>query len=356
MERLDAVEVRELDVHQHEIGRVLRRYVDRLAARRRLERSVSGRDKGVAEQLHVQRVVLDHEDLLARHRGRPPRQRKGEGAPATELALEPDPSAVELHEPLRERKAEARPFALPDPRLALLELLEDPVPILGSDARTGVGDGNPDLAVDPRRAHVDLPTGGRELHGIREQVEDDLLDPSLVTVDHIDLGVRGERDADPFLRGALAHHHHAALERLPQRERVNLQLDLSGLDLGEVEDVVDQREQMVPRGGDVVEVLRLLRIHGPDHLVAQHLGEADDRVERRPELVGHVRQELRLVPARRLELGVETPQLVVHPVDVGAQRSELVSVIDFDVSEKVSGCDRGNASVDPLEGPDQRPR
>ena len=43
----------------------------------------------------------------------------------------------------------------------------------------------------------------------------------------------------------------------------------------------------------------------PDDPLAQHLREPDDRVQRRPQLVGHVGQELRLVLARRLELLVE---------------------------------------------------
>ena len=167
---------------------------------------------------------------------------------------------MELHEPLREREAQAGPLAEPDPRLGLLELLEDPLPILGGDARAGIGDRDSDLAVDPRRAHVHLAAGGRELHGVREQVEDHLLDPALVAVDDVDLRIGVERDADPVLRRALAHHHHATLERLPQGERVNLELDLPGLDLGEVEDVVDQREQVVPGGGDVVEVFGLLLV------------------------------------------------------------------------------------------------
>ena len=91
---------------------------------------------------------------------------------------------------------------------------------------------------------------------------------------------------------ALAHHHHAALERLPKGERVHLELDLPCLDLGQIEHIVYQREQMVARGADVVEVLRLFVVHGTDHLVAQHLREADDRIQRRPELMGHVGQEL----------------------------------------------------------------
>ena len=79
-------------------------------------------------------------------------------------------------------------------------------------------------------------------------------------VDDVDAGVRRERDLDAVLARPLAHHHDAALERLPQRERRDLELDLPGLDLGQVEDVVDQREQVVAGGEDVVEVLLLLLV------------------------------------------------------------------------------------------------
>ena len=72
--------------------------------------------------------------------------------------------------------------------------------------------------------------------------------------------------------------------------------------LDEVEDVVDQRQQVVGRGEYVVEVLLLLLVDLTEHPLAQHLREPDDRVERRPQLVRHVGEELRLVPARRLEL------------------------------------------------------
>ena len=97
------------------------------------------------------------------------------------------------------------------------------------------------------RAHVDRPALGRELHRVREQVEDHLSDPALVAGDDVDLRIGLERDLDAVLRRALTHHHDAALERLAQRERRDLELDLPGLDLGEVEDVVDQRQQVAGR-------------------------------------------------------------------------------------------------------------
>ena len=59
---------------------------------------------------------------------------------------------------------------------------------------------------------------------------------------------------------------------------------------------------MLPGAEHVVEVLHLLGVHRPEHLLEERLGEADDRVERRPQLVRHRREELRLVSARDLEL------------------------------------------------------
>jgi hypothetical protein len=53
---------------------------------------------------------------------------------------------------------------------------------------------------------------------------------------------------------------------------------------------------------DVEQVLELLVVDLAEHLLRQHLGEADDRVERRAQLVRHVGEELRLVLVRLLEL------------------------------------------------------
>ena len=72
-----------------------------------------------------------------------------------------------------------------------------------------------------------------------------------------DVDVRGEleRETNAVLHRALADHHDAALERLAERERGDLELDLPGLDLREVEHVVDQRQEVIARRADVVEVL-----------------------------------------------------------------------------------------------------
>ena len=96
-----------------------------------------------------------------------------------------------------------------------------------------------------------------------------------------------------------------------QRERFEVKLHPPGLDLGEVEDVVDQGEQVPARAEHAVErlevLLQCLRI------LPQHLGDADDGVERRAQLVAHVGEELRLVLACLRELAALVLDLVEQP-------------------------------------------
>src|SRR6188768_3597805 len=159
---------------------------------------------------------------------RPGLQREDEPASAPVDALDPDPAAVELHEPLGQSEAEARALAEPDPDVRLLELLEDALAVLGSNSRPRVGDRHAHLAVDPSRAHVDGAALRGELDGVREEVEDDLPDPAFVAFDRIDARVSRELHLHAVLARTLAHHDDAALECVAQREGRQLELGLPG--------------------------------------------------------------------------------------------------------------------------------
>ena len=111
-----------------------------------------------------------------------------------------------------------------------------------------------------------------------------------------------EHEHQALTTGALANQRHAVVEQHRQARAREVELHAAGLDLRQVEDVVDKREQMVARGVNVAQVLELLVVDLAKHLLAQHLGEADDRVERRAQLVRHVGEELRLVLVGHLEL------------------------------------------------------
>ena len=78
---------------------------------------------------------------------------------------------------------------------------------------------------------------------------------------------------------------------------------LAGLRMRHVEDVVDDREQMVARGADVARVARVLWMADrTESFRFDQLGETDDRVKRRAQLVADVGEEAGLGLVRPLGL------------------------------------------------------
>src|SRR4030095_16366470 len=72
------------------------------------------------------------------------------------------------------------------------------------------------------------------------------------------------------------------------RKRDRFEVQLSLLDLGEVEDIVDDAQERVGRALTHREIFALL---GADRSVQQELRHSDDAVHRRADLVAHVGQE-----------------------------------------------------------------
>ena len=149
-----------------------------------------------------------------------------------------------------------------------------------------------------------------KLVGVAEEVEQRLPDPDLVGMHHPD---RSAMDCDlvaVLRRQRLRGLDHVSDQRLDGKG-IQVQLHSSGLDLGEVENVVDQGEQVAARAEHAIERFEvLLRRLG---ILAQHLGDADDGVERRAQLVAHVGEELRLVLARLGELAALVLDFVEQP-------------------------------------------
>ena len=96
-------------------------------------------------------------------------------------------------------------------------------------------------------------------------------------------------------------------------KRRHLQLHAPRFDLRQIEDVVDQRQQMAPGGKNVVDIFILLLVQLAEEFFQQHFREADDRVERRAQLVRHVGEKLRLVPVGRFDLPVLVADLAEQP-------------------------------------------
>ena len=109
--------------------------------------------------------------------------------------------------------------------------------------------------------------------------------------------------------GALPDHGQAVFQDLGEREAPELQLHPPGLHLREIQDVINERQEVSPAVEDILEILLLLGVEVAEEAFEEYLGEADDGVERRAELVRHAGQELGLVAVGGLELLVEPPQL-----------------------------------------------
>ncbi|MEZ4453347.1 MAG: hypothetical protein R3B09_28040, partial [Nannocystaceae bacterium] len=273
------------------------------------------------EDLAVGRVVVDDQDprvgegrVLALEVARAHVGREGagdgeaEGRPDADLALDRDLPAHRLDQALADREAEAGAAVAAGRRRVLLdEGGEEPRQRLGLDPAAGVADGALDLdlllAAGPRGdADEDLALA-RELEGVADQVDERLLEPGRVAVDrHRHLGVDPIGELDPLLGGGHREDLDRGLDALADAHRHPLDLELAGLDLREVEDVVEEAEERLAAGPHQLGERALLRVEVG---LEEEPGHADHRVHRRPDLVAHVGEELALGGARpgRLALG-----------------------------------------------------
>ncbi len=149
--------------------------------------------------------------------------------------------------------------------------------------------------MNPSGGEADTSARIGELHRVREEVVEDLLEPEGIG-DHsgqalLDLQLHPH----PPAYGLRPHLADRGLQGRPYGEDLGLHLDLSRLDLGDVEDVVDEGEEVSPAGVHVADVALLPFVQGTEVLVLKELGKADDGVQGGPEFVAHIGQEDRLV-------------------------------------------------------------
>src|SRR5262249_49487198 len=158
-------------------------------------------------------------------------------------AFDPEAAAVELDELAREWEAEAGSFGL-SALTGLLELREDRFAVFGRDARAGICDGDLDKAIVEPRGDVDPAFRRGELDGVGEEVEDNWAHAALVSGDRDLLGLSREGERNAVAASTLGVHRDGASEQIRNRYVRELELHATGFDLGQVEDVVDQRQQV----------------------------------------------------------------------------------------------------------------
>ena len=137
--------------------------------------------------------------------------------------------------------------------------------LLGADTDAGVLDleAQPPCVAGARtgtHAQPHLALVG-ELDGIAEQIGEDLLEAQWVTAITLrQVGIKFHGEGESLLARAELKQMDHVVDRLAQREGLAVDGQLAGLDLGEVEDVVEDAEQGLCRALDLLHVAAELAV------------------------------------------------------------------------------------------------
>ena len=216
--------------------------------------------------------------------------------------------------------------------LDLGELLEDPLPVLGGDADAGVGDGKHHGVAcgGQRRRHPHLAALG-ELQRVGDEVTEDLGDLPLVGVEAGHPVGLVEHEGHRLVELERAQHPAERAEEVRHVELRGPHDDLARLGPGEVEEIPDQPREVLGRLPDEADLPDLPGRELAVDAVQQQPGQREHRVQRRAELVAHVREEarLRLVGAAEalgllVQLGVERDHAAVGVFQLAVQPGQLL--------------------------------
>src|SRR6185295_12256084 len=112
-----------------------------------------------------------------------------EGRALARRALEPEPAAVQLDELARDGKPEPRALGSRRAGANLAEFLEHGFLVLRRDADAGVAHRYLDAIVVVRGRDADRSALRSEFQGVRQEVEEDLLDLALVGLQDADVRI-----------------------------------------------------------------------------------------------------------------------------------------------------------------------
>src|SRR2546422_6754593 len=211
------------------------------------------------------------------------RQLDREGGAGADLARHLDLALVAPQDRVHDGEAEAGALA---GRLRRLEGVEDVLQVLARDPDTGVADVEPDAVLaDQRRAQHELAALGHRLHGVGEEVQDDL--PHGVHVGQAG-GDQSELGGDPHavVLQVLLHELQGAREEVVDVQALELRARLAG----ELEQVLDDRLRaldLLLRDAQILDRLRVLTVED----LAQVVERVHDDGERIAQLVRDARGE-----------------------------------------------------------------
>ena len=105
-----------------------------------------------------------------------------------------------------------------------------------------------------RRRDDHLAAGIGELDGVGEEVEQDLLEPPPVGDHRRQIGRKRRPEQDALALGERLQAVDASLDQLRQIDRGEVEIELAGIDLGNVEQVVEQAQRIESALMDVLDI------------------------------------------------------------------------------------------------------
>ncbi|OEZ52482.1 hypothetical protein DUGA6_61160 [Duganella sp. HH105] len=297
-----AVHLRHLHVHQDQVVAALVRHAQRGGAVAGPLQRVAALVHQQGQQLQVLRHVVGRQHPQRRQRiggalgalaavvaGRLQRQRQVEGGAHALYAFGPQLAAHQRHQLAADGGAQAGAAEAPrHRRVGLREGIEDRLQPLRRDADAGVLHGDPQLALGRAGAQADA-AGGGELDGVVEQVAEDLAHAQLVAVQPgRQRRLVDDVDAKALAAGVAAEGGGQFVDQAEQAVVVRLQLHRALVQLGGVEDFVEQAQQRAAFLAHRVQVAPLVVV---EFGVQQHVGEAEDGVHRRADFMAHIGDE-----------------------------------------------------------------
>src|SRR5262249_19186970 len=152
-----------------------------------------------------------------------------------------------------------------------------------------------------------------ELDGVADQIDQHLRQAAAVAMTRWQVGSHLNLESELLVGRQWLQRAANGLGDVLDRIIGEFEFELAGLDLGEIQNIIDQTEQMLAVGLKAFEYAKHLLGRLAVSTVCHQFGVTEDGVERRAQFVAHIGEELRLVLARLFKLPALVPDLVEQP-------------------------------------------
>src|SRR6185312_1177216 len=246
------------------------------------------------------------------------------------LAVDDQRAAMQFDQFLGKRQAEAGAFVTARETVVdLAERRQRDLNILVRHADAGIGDADDDGFALVARIERDAAAGLGEFHRIGQKIEQYLAQLRRFARDQHQILRLGEIEHQAAARALVAHHAGAIGHDVAHVDGFVIDGELAGLAFRQVQHAVDDGEQVaaaLQNVGDVGGVILVVEL--AEQLALHDLGEADDGVERRAQLVAHVGDEARLGAAGLFGLQLCFAIALLAFLDLGeiGEEEELAAV------------------------------